>query len=182
MARWQRLYGPGARQMGGGLMNMLGRRLDWALSQVPRSLKWLAIPISLLLFLQWPLREYVQAYSREANDLGQWLFALYVAASVVAATRAGTHLATDAVARHYRPATRRLIAQAGNLLALTPWALCILITATPPILRSLGQLERFPETGNSGYFVVKLALWVLALGVLASIIVDLIKPADKDEP
>ena len=163
-------------------MNMLGRRLDWALSQVPRSLKWLAIPISLLLFLQWPLREYVQAYSREANDLGQWLFALYVAASVVAATRAGTHLATDAVARHYRPATRRLLAQAGNLLALTPWALCILITATPPILRSLGQLERFPETGNSGYFVVKLALWVLALGVLASIIVDLIKPADKDEP
>lgn len=161
---------------------MLGRRLDRALSQVPRALKWLAIPISLLLFLQWPLREYVQAYSREANDLGQWLFALYVAASVVAATRAGTHLATDAVARHYRPATRRLLAQAGNLLALTPWALCILITATPPILRSLGQLERFPETGNSGYFVVKLALWVLALGVLASIIVDLIKPADKDEP
>ena len=163
-------------------MNMLGRRLDRALSQVPRSLKWLAIPISLLLFLQWPLREYVQAYSREANDLGQWLFALYVAASVVAATRAGTHLATDAVARHYRPATRRLLAQAGNLLALTPWALCILITATPPILRSLGQLERFPETGNAGYFVVKLALWVLALGVLASVIVDLIKPGAEDEP
>ena len=161
---------------------MLGRRLDRALSQVPRSLKWLAIPNSLLLFLQWPLREYVQAYSREANDLGQWLFALYVAASVVAATRAGTHLATDAVARHYRPATRRFLAHAGNLLALAPWALCILVTATPPILRSLGQLERFPETGNPGYFVVKLALWVLAGGVLATIIVDLIKPCDKDEP
>jgi hypothetical protein len=29
---------------------------------------------------------------RRANDLGQWLFALYVAASVVATTRAGTHL------------------------------------------------------------------------------------------
>lgn len=161
---------------------MLGRRLDWALSQVPRSLKWLAIPISLLLFLQWPLREYVQAYSREANDLGQWLFALYVAASVVAATRAGTHLATDAVARHYRPATRRLLVHAGNLLALAPWALCILVTASPPILRSLGQLEHFPETGNPGYFVVKLALWVLAVGVLVTIIVDLIKPRDKDEP
>ena len=161
---------------------MLGRRLDRALSRVPGSLKWLAIPISLLLFLQWPLREYVHAYSREANDLGQWLFALYVAASVMAATRAGTHLATDAVARRYRPATRRLLAHAGNLLALVPWALCILVTATPAILRSLGQLERFPETGNPGYFVVKLALWVLAGGVLATIIVDLIKPCDKDEP
>ncbi|HEU0160004.1 MAG TPA: TRAP transporter small permease subunit [Hyphomicrobiaceae bacterium] len=161
---------------------MLGRRLDWALSQVPRALKWLALPISLLLFLQWPLRDYVQAYSREANDLGQWLFALYVAASVLAATRAGTHLATDAVARRYRPSTRRLIAHAGNLLALMPWALCILATATPTILRSLGQLERFPETGNPGYFLVKLALWVLAVGVLASAIVDLIKPDARDEP
>src|SRR5262245_51341890 len=161
---------------------MLGCRLDRALGQVPRSLKWLALPISFLLFLQWPLRDYVQAYAREANDLGQWLFALYVAASVLAATRAGTHLATDAVARRYRPATRRLIAHAGNLLALTPWALCILITATPAILRSLGQLERFPETGNPGYFIIKVALWVLALGVLATTIVDLIKPQPKDEP
>jgi len=36
---------------------MLGRRLDRALGQLPRSLKWLAIPISLLGFLQWPLGE-----------------------------------------------------------------------------------------------------------------------------
>ena len=39
----------------------------------------LALPVVLLLFLQWPLRDLVRAYSREANDLGQWLFALYVA-------------------------------------------------------------------------------------------------------
>src|SRR5689334_12500560 len=38
----------------------------------------LVLPISLLLFLQWPLRELVHAGSREANDLAQWLFALYV--------------------------------------------------------------------------------------------------------
>jgi hypothetical protein len=84
---------------------MLGRWLDRILSSVLSCLKWLALPISLLLFLQWPLREYVHAYSREANDLGQWLFALYVAASVTAASRAGTHLATDALARHYTAAT-----------------------------------------------------------------------------
>jgi len=142
------------------------------MSQVLRALKWLALPISLLLFLQWPLREYVHAYSREANDLGQWLFALYVAASVSAASRAGTHLATDALARRYAPATRRFLAQAGNLLALVPWALCILVTATPPNIRSLIQLEHFPETGNPGYFVIKLALWVLAIGVLVTSIID----------
>src|SRR5205809_4054172 len=113
---------------------MLGRLLDRALSQVLRALKWLVIPISLLLFLQWPLRDYIQAYSREANDLGQWLFALYVAAAVTAATRAGTHLAVDTVAKRYRPWTRRLLRHICNLVALGPWALLILVMGTPPIV------------------------------------------------
>jgi hypothetical protein len=34
----------------------------------------LVIPLALLLFIQWPLREWVQAYSRQANDMGQILF------------------------------------------------------------------------------------------------------------
>ena len=29
----------------------------------------LVLPVSLLLFLQWPLRDTLHAYSREANDL-----------------------------------------------------------------------------------------------------------------
>jgi TRAP-type C4-dicarboxylate transport system permease small subunit len=151
---------------------MLGCRLDRALGRALGVLKWLAMPIGLLLFLQWPLREYVHAYSREANDLGQWLFALYVAASVTSATRAGTHLATDALARHYRPSTRRLLTRICDVVALAPWALAILVASTPLILRSLAQLERFPETGNPGYFAIKLAVWVLAIGVLAGIILD----------
>ena len=160
---------------------MLGRLLDRALSQVLRSLKWLVIPISLLLFLQWPLREYFQAYSREANDLGQWLFALYVAASVTAATRAGTHLATDAFARRYSPRTRRLLSHLCNLLSLAPWAIFILVSGTPVILRSITHLERFAETGNPGYFIVKLALWLLAAGVLAAIVLDMIGPSAEDD-
>src|SRR5215475_3915596 len=159
---------------------MMGCRLDRALSRVLGVFKWLALPIGLLLFLQWPLREYVHAYSREANDLGQWLFALYVAASVTSATRAGTHLASDAVARHYQPATRRWLSQLCNVLALAPWALWILVAATPIIMRSLTHLERFPETGNPGYFIVKLALWVLALGVLAGIVLELNGSSSKD--
>jgi TRAP-type mannitol/chloroaromatic compound transport system permease small subunit len=160
---------------------MLGRLLDRALSQGLRSLKWLVIPISLLLFLQWPLREYFQVYSREANDLGQWLFALYVAASVTAATRAGTHLATDAFARRYGPHTRRLLSHLCNLLSLAPWAVFILASATPIILRSAAQLERFSETGNPGYFIIKLALWLLAAGVLAAVALDTIGPGGEDD-
>jgi len=64
----------------------------------------------LLLFLQWPLRDLVQAYSREANDLAQVLFALYVSIALTQATRQRTHLATDALARHLPQVWRQRIA------------------------------------------------------------------------
>ena len=65
---------------------MASSALDRALALATAAARHLALPLSLLLFLQWPLRDLVRSYSREANDLGQWIFALYVAASVTAAT------------------------------------------------------------------------------------------------
>jgi len=50
------------------------------------------LPVVLLLFLQWPLRDLVRAWSRDANDLAQWLFALYVAMAFTAAMRRPTDL------------------------------------------------------------------------------------------
>jgi TRAP-type C4-dicarboxylate transport system permease small subunit len=120
-------------------MQRLGRLLDRGVDAALRTLKWLAIPICLLLFLQWPLREYFRAYSREANDLGQWLFALFIAASVTAATRARTHLATDAVARRYPPRVRRWLSRLGGLVALAPWAVFIIVSASPLILASVAM-------------------------------------------
>ena len=35
--------------------------------------QWLALPLILPLSLQWPMRDVVRAYSREANDLGRFL-------------------------------------------------------------------------------------------------------------
>jgi hypothetical protein len=52
------------------------RFLDQLVASILAAAKWLALPIVVLLFLQWPLRSIVGLYSREANDLGQWLFAL----------------------------------------------------------------------------------------------------------
>src|ERR1700688_2803789 len=75
-------------------------RLDQFVAWLLAAAKWLALPVVTLLFLQWPLRTIVGLYSREANDLGQWLFALYMAASIAAATRAQTHLAADTISRH----------------------------------------------------------------------------------
>ena len=72
--------------------------LDRALKAVLELAKWLVFPVVILLFLQWPLRDLVQSYSREANDLGQWIFALFMAVAVTAATRERIHLAADTFA------------------------------------------------------------------------------------
>ena len=45
-------------------MDRLAQLLDAVLSLTLSALKWLAIPISLLLFLQWPLRDFFQVHSR----------------------------------------------------------------------------------------------------------------------
>jgi TRAP-type mannitol/chloroaromatic compound transport system permease small subunit len=150
--------------------------LDRFIAALLRAAKWLILPVVILLFLQWPLRDLVRSHSREANDLGQWIFALYVAASVTAATRARTHLAADILARRYRPAVRALIMRCGALLGLMPWALLVLIAGKNIVVSSVVSLEAFPDTYNPGYFFVKIALWLLAALVLAQAVLDLARP------
>src|ERR1043165_2227714 len=133
--------------------------LDRLVAAILAAGQWLLLPVVALLFLQWPLRDIVRAWSRDANDLGQWLFALYVAMAFTAATRAPTHLAADALARRYGQTTRAWIARLGDLLGLLPWALFVIIGGARLVTLSLSTLESFPDTNNPGYFIIKLALW-----------------------
>jgi TRAP-type mannitol/chloroaromatic compound transport system permease small subunit len=142
--------------------------------------QWLALPLILLLFLQWPLRDIFRAYSREANDLGQVIFALFVAVSVTAATRAGTHLAVNAVAQCYSPRMRVGIRKIGALVGLVPWALFILISSKSIVISSLEVREAFADTGNPGYFVIKLALWIMTITVLAQALIEIARPIPRD--
>jgi TRAP-type mannitol/chloroaromatic compound transport system permease small subunit len=128
-----------------------------------------------MLFLQWPLRDIFKAYSREANDLGQWIFALYVAASFTSATRAGTHLRADMLARSYSEPVRRLLWRLGIVFGLLPWALFLLISAKGIVVFSIVGLESFPDTANPGYFLIKVSLWVLAALVVAQGLIDLVR-------
>jgi TRAP-type mannitol/chloroaromatic compound transport system permease small subunit len=155
------------------------RFLDQLVTSVLAAAKWLALPIVVLLFLQWPLRSIIGLYSRETNDLGQWLFALYVAASITAATRAGAHLAADTVARNYSMATRQRLERAGALFGLIPWSIIVLITSWNLVRDSTLLLERFPDTGNPGYFIVKLALLLMALLVLLEGLLELTAPVRR---
>jgi TRAP-type mannitol/chloroaromatic compound transport system permease small subunit len=157
------------------------RGLDRLIGQIVAAAKWLALPLIVLLFLQWPLRELLGTYSREANDLGQVAFALFVAVSVTAATRAGTHLAADLLARRYSARTRRRLDQAGSAIGLLPWALFVLIAGKTTVLSSLRDLESFQDSGNPGYFLVRLALWVMAALILGQSLVDIFRPLAADD-
>lgn len=152
------------------------RFLDQVVECVLAAAKWLALPVVVLLFLQWPLRSIVGLYSREANDLGQWLFALYVAASITAATRAKTHLAADTISRNYSDKARRRLGRAGALCGLIPWSIIVLVTGWTIVRNSALLLERFPDTGNPGYFIIKLALLLMALLVLVEGVIEVFKP------
>src|SRR3954452_12254158 len=120
--------------------------LDRLVAAILSGGRWLLLPVVALLFLQWPLRDLVRNYSREANDLGQWLFALYVAMAFTAATRAHTHLSADTLARHYPERTRTLLARLGALLGLIPWALFIIFGGANLVIASVRALEAFADT------------------------------------
>ena len=156
-------------------------RLDRLIAAIIATAQWLALPLILLLFLQWPLRDIVHAYSSQANDLGQIVFALYVAVSISAATRAGTHLAADAVAQHYTARTRDLLKRLGSGLGLLPWALFVLIAGKTFVVPSLLELESFPKTDSPGYFLIKCGLWLMAITIIAQAVVDIFRPLPADD-
>lgn len=145
---------------------MLATIFQWA--------RWLVLPLTVLLCLQWPLRELVHAGSREANDAAQILFALYAACAVTAATRAHQHLAAHGGAA-LTPGSR---AAAWALAAcVLPWAAWLLWAASPAVWQSVLALERFPDSNNPGYFLIRIAGWLLAALVLLDSALALLAPA-----
>ena len=147
--------------------------IDRAIAALLGAAAPLVLGLSLLLFLQWPLRDLVQAYSREANDIAQILFALYVAAAITAATRARAHLAADAFARRFGERWRRRIWRTACALILIP-ASALILYAGSDVWRAVAVLERFPDTLNPGYFLIRVAGVLLAALVLAQALLDLV--------
>lgn len=160
-------------------MTGLLRGLDRLIGSIVAAAKWLALPLVVLLFLQWPLRDVFRVFSREANDLGQVVFAFFVAVSVTAATRARTHLAADLLARRYTSRVRQRLNRLGSAFGLLPWALFVLIASKSTVISSLRDLEAFQDSGNPGYFLIKLALWVMAILIICQSLVDIFSPADE---
>jgi TRAP-type C4-dicarboxylate transport system permease small subunit len=147
--------------------------LERCVAWIVRAAALLVLPVSFLLFLQWPLRDLVHAGSREANDLAQILFALYVSVALTAATRDHAHLAADVLARRYTGKAREWMWRAACLAIAIPASLYVLWSGAGATWLSLAQAEHFPETMNPGYFLVRIAAWLLAALVLAQALLDL---------
>jgi len=152
-------------------MTAFARALDRIIGGITWAGGILVLPLALLLFL----RDVVQQYSREANDLAQCLFAVYVSVAISYATRRHAHLATDIFAQRYPQRARETLARIGALAVLVPWSLFILYAAWPMTAQSVRQLEAFPETFNPGYFVLKIALLIAALLVLLQALLDVFR-------
>jgi len=154
--------------------------LDRTLGVTVAAASILVLPLSALLFLQWPLRDLWHAYSREANDLAQILFALYVGVAMTAATRARAHLAADGAAVRLPVRMRRALTRWAAPAVVVVWALFLIYASFSSVAQSVRQLEAFPETYNPGYFVIRIALVLLALLAFLQALVGALSSGDGD--
>jgi hypothetical protein len=53
----------------------------------------------------------------------------------------------------------------------------VFLTGKNLVVPSVAALEAFPDTSNPGYFIIKAALWVLALLVMAQAVIEIFRPA-----
>ncbi len=120
-----------------------------------------ALALAVLLCAQWPLRDWVQAHNRTANDWGQIVFALFMACAISVATVRGTHLTAHASSQGagMSPRTRAFCL----LACVLPWAALLLWTSLKPMSYAMVHMERFPETLTAGYWLIHLAVTVLAI-------------------
>lgn len=142
-------------------------RMESIFRTLPNWLRWLTegasvlvVGLCLLLFVQWPLRDWFQAYSRQANDVGQILFSIYASVALTAASLTKNHLAITKHDIHVNKVSVTWRSWA-LLLCVGPWALFLIWTAVPQMLVSVAQLEAFSEGNTPGYFILRIALVLL---------------------
>ena len=70
-----------------------------------------------------------------------------------------------------------VLATGGGLLFVVPWCVFMIWTVEPTVMRSLLALEKFSETNNPGYFLIKIACLLLAVLALLQVVLDLLRPA-----
>ena len=131
-----------------------------------------------LLFLQWPLRELFAAFRARPTIWGRWCSRCSSrSASPPRRGRARISRSTcwPGAIRRARGACWRGLAPRSDCCPgpCSSWS-----RAGPPWCRAWRVLEAFQDSGNPGYFLIKLALWVMA-AVIGQSLVDLFRLRDE---
>ena len=136
--------------------------LETVVDRVGRAFAWLVLAVVFLLFLQNPLREYVGRGQFLANDYGQLSHAAVFLVGVAYAWRWDRQVRVDLFYRRMTARGRALVNLLGTVVLLAPWLALVIWNSVPTVRDSVRLLERFPESGSPGYFVMKSLLLVFA--------------------
>jgi TRAP-type mannitol/chloroaromatic compound transport system permease small subunit len=165
-------------------LERLAERLERAVDGIGRTAAWLVLAVVFLLFVQNPLREYLGRGQFVANDMGQLCHAAVFMIGVAYAWRWDRQVRVDLFYHRMAPRTRALVNLVGTAALLLPWLILVAWNSGPTVIQSVKLLERFPETGSPGFFVMKSVLLVFvatlgaqAIAVMARSIVVLLDPS-----
>ena len=132
-----------------------------------RATAWLVLAVVFLLFVQNPLREYLGRGQFLANDMGQLSHAAVFMIGVAYAWRWDRQVRVDLFYRGMGARAKAIVNLLGTAFLLLPWLAIVTWEAVPDAIDSARLLERFPESGSPGFFVMKAV--VVAFGAMMSL-------------
>ena len=152
-------------ERGSALLDALDRlasAIEAAVDLVGRVTAWLVLAVVFLLFVQNPLREYLGYGQFLTNDMGQLSHAAVFMIGVAYAWLWDRQVRVDLFYRTMSPRAKALVNLLGTVFLLLPWLALVTWDAVPSAIDSARLLERFPETGSPGFFVMKAVVVVFA--------------------
>ena len=148
-------------------LERLAARLESWVDAVARTAAWLVLAVVFLLFVQNPLREYLGQGQFLANDMGQLSHATVFMIGIAYAWRWDRQVRVDLFYRGMGARPRAWINLLGTAFLLLPWLALVGWSEVPTAIQSVKLVERFPETGSPGFFVMNLV--VVAFVVLMAL-------------
>jgi TRAP-type mannitol/chloroaromatic compound transport system permease small subunit len=140
----------------------LANAIEAVVDRIGRAMAWLVLAVVLLLFVQNPLREYVGRGQFFANDMGQLSHAAVFMIGVAYAWRWDRQVRVDLFYRNMGPRAKAVVNLLGTVFLLLPWLAFVTRDAVPAAIESVQLVERFPDTGSPGFFVMKSLLLAFA--------------------
>ncbi len=150
---------------------------------VAQTLAWLVFGVVAMLYAQMPVRDLLvgggilsgQRPQEAINDYGQLMHATVFLVGIPYAIVTDRHVRFDVFIHRFSPRTRWLIEAFGHLVFVLPWTFLLAYWGLPHVWRSVQVGETFPDTGNPGYTLMRLAFALFIVLLFAASIARLLR-------